>query len=126
MPRLDHAFVASCRSIPWACPLLVLSLLASSCAATVQLTYRSDPDGATLKTSDGIAWGQTPVTLKYDVSDSFRQGQCMLLAPVSVQWSSGAERAVSDLVVCPANGRRQEYLFVRPAASPGAEIDAAV
>ena len=90
----------------------------------LQMTYHSDPEGATLY-QDSTRFGYTPVTLTYqDVSYIFRAGNCLALQPVQIRWASGAAASVSNLKACPAQGYRQQYSILRPTNAPGADIDA--
>ncbi len=90
----------------------------------LQMTYHSDPEGATLY-QGGTRFGYTPVTLTYqDVSYLFRAGNCLTLQPVQVRWASGAAATVTGLKGCPAQGYWQQYSILRPTDTPGADIDA--
>lgn len=104
--------------------LFVLALAFSGCATQPpQVTYHSDPPGAMLYDANGLYWGRTPVTLAYPGAvPTFRQGQCTLVVPVNVRWTSGAT-AAQQLRICPAQGLLQQFVFVRP-DEPGREIDA--
>jgi len=107
----------------WAAALV--GVTAASCAPTVKVTYRSDPSAATLYANNsGQHFGSTPVTLSYRVSNDFFRGvTCLTVQPIQVRWASGAESSVSNLSVCPQQGRNQEYVFFRPADAPGRELD---
>ena len=90
----------------------------------LQMTYHSDPEGATLYQGT-TRLGYTPITLTYqDISYIFRSGNCIALQPVQIRWASGAAATVTNLKGCPAQGYRQQYSILRPTNAPGADIDA--
>jgi hypothetical protein len=104
---------------------IALGLCVGCVAAPVlNMTYHSDPEGATLY-EGGRLWGSTPVTLTYqDGRAAFARNECLRLNPMHVRWASGVVASVSDLQACPATGFFQAYVFVRPPDIPGADIDA--
>jgi len=87
----------------------------------IKVTFDSDPELATLYESRMM--GSAPVTLTYTTSPEFRKGQCMQLMPMMVRWISGVESSMAKLSVCPQDGSKQQFTFVRPDL-PGREIDA--
>jgi hypothetical protein len=106
----------------------LLAISAAGCVSIIQhplqMTYHSDPEGATLYQGT-TRLGYTPITLTYqDVSYIFRAGNCIALQPVQIRWASGAAAAVTNLKGCPAQGYRQQYSILRPTNAPGADIDA--
>lgn len=108
---------------------LVLILLLNSAIAECEwlnITYHSDPEGATLFTGDNNKlWGYTPMTLRSKVQKAFRKkGECVNMEPAMVRWPSGAEVRVSNIVACGNIGLNQQFVFVRPDGLPGREIDA--
>jgi hypothetical protein len=96
-------------------------IVTSGCANRPQVTYYSDPPGATLYQS-GRPMGTTPTTLTYARNKSFNKGQCIRIEGTSVKWASGAEASIAYLTMCPATGYSQQYTFIRP-DTPGREID---
>lgn len=100
--------------------LLVLLAALGGCAG-LQVTYNSDPPGATLY-EDGKPVGTTPHTLNYQPDDTFNNGGCLLLRATSVTWASGATASSSGLSACRSTGTSQVYTFVRPDV-PGRDID---
>lgn len=103
--------------------IMVLSIFCIGCASTLQVTYYSDPLGAALY-EGGRFWGYTPVTLQYPgANTSLQSGQCQILNPLSVRWSSGAEASIQNLQACPTNGYNQQFSFIRPSNIPGREFD---
>lgn len=98
----------------------------SGCASApaLQVTYHSDPEGATLYEGTRL-WGYTPMSLTYPgAAMAFSRGECLTLNPTTVRWASGAEASISGLKVCPAQGPYQQFVFIRPNEVPGREIDA--
>jgi hypothetical protein len=89
--------------------------------ASVRVWYLSDPPGATIH-EGGRQWGNSPLWLRYYPPNGFRE--CLRVNPVKVRWVSGAEVDVTELDVCPANGREQQFTVFRPQGVAGAEIDA--
>jgi hypothetical protein len=87
----------------------------------IKVTFDSDPELATLYESRMM--GSAPVTLTYTTSPEFRKGQCMQLMPMMVRWISGVESSMAKLSVCPQDGSKQQFTFIRPDL-PGREIDA--
>ena len=111
------------RTVSVVAALLLWPYLAS--ADTLNVTVASDPAGATLFANNSSQlMGYTPFTLKYELPKGFfKQGQCTTVQGLMVRWASGAEAAISWLSVCPQNGKRQQFVFVRPDV-PGREVDA--
>lgn len=102
--------------------LAIAALAALGGCASLQITYQSDPQGATLY-QDGQPIGVTPYTLTYEPSEAFREGGCMSIRETAVKWASGATASTSGvLVVCKSTGERQTYTFIRPDV-PGRDID---
>ena len=55
-------------------------------APALNMTYHSDPEGATLY-ERGRLWGSTPLTLTYQESRAvFARNECLLLNPPAVWW----------------------------------------
>lgn len=100
---------------------IALAALLGGCAS-LQITYQSDPQGATLY-QDGQPVGITPYTLNYEPSEDFRQGGCMTVRETSVKWASGATANTGGvLTACKSTGTRQNYTFIRPDV-PGRDVD---
>lgn len=95
------------------------------CASVPQLTYYSDPPGATLYDQNGKRWGTTPYSITYSAAKKdFDSGECIYLLPTMVRWASGAE-ADARLHMCPP-GYEKQYTFVRPTDVPGRDLDVQV
>ena len=109
--------------------LLLVGSSIGGCATFVlqdplKMTYHSDPEGATLYEGT-TRWGYTPVTLTYPASKiAFYHHQCIQLNPAQVRWASGATTSIRNLQACPAAGSVQQFVFMRPAGAPGADVDA--
>jgi hypothetical protein len=107
---------------------LTSTTVLASCVSIIQhplqMTYHSDPEGATLYQGN-TRFGYTPLMVTYqDASRLFRAGTCLPLQPVQVRWASGAAATATNLKACPAQGYSQQYSFLRPLSAPGADVDA--
>lgn len=91
-------------------------------ADTLELAIWTVPAGTQVLPNAGLpALGYAPLTLKYELPNRFFKGTaCTQLAPIRVQWVSGAEVAVT---ICPQVGKRQMSTFARPTGVPGVELD---
>ena len=96
-------------------------LFLTGCASGLQVTYESQPPGASIIESGKII-GTAPVTVPYHPPESFTSGGCVTLAPVTAQWISGA-RTTYQPTACRSTGTSQRYVFQRPAGA-GMDIDA--
>src|SRR6185503_16863093 len=103
--------------------LLLLCLTLSACSRSLTVTYQSDPPGALLY-EGGKQWGYAPFALRYEPSAEFLKGGCMLLQPSMVRWASGAGASIPALTACASNGKKQQFVFLRPAEIPGRDLDA--
>lgn len=109
----------------WCLPVLATVLLVGGCAKTkVSITYRSDPEYATLYEVPGKRMGTCPVTLIYRVDAEDRLRGTMSVRGVKARWVSGAETVYSLITVDLSNGYKQQFTCVRPLEAPNAEIDA--
>lgn len=105
-----------------AVPVLAASLLFAGCAAQIQLTYLSDPPGATLY-RQGVPVGLTPQVISFPAGEAFEKGgQCVTIPAASAKWASGAQAALPDQQICPPQGLAHRFLFVRPDV-PGRDVD---
>jgi hypothetical protein len=100
--------------------------VAATKGGDAKVTFQSDPPGATLyevRDEDGTAkpWGYTPRVLEYPAPTKWTE--CMNTRPVRVRWLSGAEAELDSLQLCPKDGKKRQFTFMRPAGVPGAEID---
>lgn len=102
--------------------LAAATLLFAGCAAQIQLTYLSDPPGATLY-RQGVPVGLTPQVVRFPAGEGFeKQGQCVTIPAVQAKWASGAQTALPDQQICPPQGLEHRFLFVRPDV-PGRDVD---
>src|SRR5688500_5702150 len=74
----------------------------------LEVTYQSDPPGATLY-HDGQMMGYTPVTLYYPVTDEDRTRGFAVYKGASVRWVSGATAQVETVRANLAIGSRQQF-----------------
>jgi hypothetical protein len=105
--------------------VVVLTLAATTEAATVTVTYLSDPPGATLyEEIDAVLkpWGYTPFKLKYDVPSKWTG--CIRTNPMQVRWMSGAMWNLRSVELCANLGKNQRFTFLRPPGVPGRDVDA--
>lgn len=109
--------------------LAVLLSTALPASADVKLFVLSDPVGATVYYSTTGVGDPTTyagmagsgVYLKFKTPRRWKE--CVRSGPVKVRWVSGAEATLDTVEMCPAVGKNQQIMFVRPAL-PGVEIDA--
>ena len=102
--------------------IAVCMLVISGCATNLQVTYLSDPPGATLY-ENGRAVGTAPRTLVYSVSKEDKARGYMSLTGITARWVSGASASISSLTANLSQGLRQSYSFQRPDV-PGSDVDA--
>lgn len=104
--------------------LIIIGLVfLAACSRSLTVTYQSDPPGALLY-EGGKQWGYAPFALRYEPSAEFLKGGCMVLRPSMVRWASGAEASIPSLSVCASNGKKQQFVFLRPNEIPGRDLDA--
>jgi len=101
--------------------LTVIALALGGCATRINVTYRSDPPGATLY-EEGRPMGMTPYTAWYEPDETFKNGGCRKFKGTSVKWASGATASIASLDACASNGWNQHYTFIRPDV-PGRDVD---
>ncbi|HXI11336.1 MAG TPA: hypothetical protein VNM92_01655 [Thermoanaerobaculia bacterium] len=93
---------------------------ASAQTTKIEVTYHSDPPGASVY-EEGRLWGVAPIKIKYNLAGKFKE--CAALKAVTVRWVSGAEVSMGELTICPQNGKKQQFSFMRPTGIPGIELD---
>ena len=108
--------------------VVALALVPSLAYADVRLVLLSQPGGANVY--QGVPQPNGTVVyqpmgggeLTYKTPRQWKQ--CLKVWPIKVRWVSGAEAIVEDLQLCPAQGKRQQFVFMRPEGVDGALIDA--
>lgn len=103
--------------------LLLIAVSSSGCATRVNVTYNSDPPGASLY-QGSQPMGYCPTTLVYNISPQDRQRGYMLLQGTEVKWVSGATANIAQLRANLSTGEYQQFTFMRPSGVEGMETDA--
>jgi hypothetical protein len=104
-------------------PFIVCLLCVLGCSNKLKVTYYSDPTGA--KFYDyGHYIGTAPITLNYEPTQEFKNGECMFLKSLTARWVSGAENSLTSIKACASEGKKQNLTFFRPKNVPGVEVDA--
>ena len=98
-------------------------LLAGCATNQLQVTYYSDPPGATVVRPDGTTLGRAPLSLNYSISDADRARGQKTLQGLTAQWVSGARVAYSTINADLKIGSRMSFTFKRPQNSPGLATD---
>lgn len=102
--------------------LITTVILITGCANTLRVTYRSDPNGATVY-EERKRVGITPVTTTYRLTEEDKKRGYLRIGGVRALWPSGASAELSSMTADLRNGRRQEMTFIRPEDFPGREAD---
>lgn len=76
-------------------PFILLMLLASGCATKVDVTYYSDPRGATLY-QNNQQLGSAPFTVSYPVSQHDLDQGYIVVPNIAARWVSGASTTLND------------------------------
>lgn len=103
--------------------LIILLLLSTGCATRVNVTYHSDPPGASLYQGSQLM-GYCPTTLVYNITPQNRKLGYMLLQGTEVKWVSGATAKIPQLKANLSTGQYQQFTFMRPSGVEGLETDA--
>lgn len=90
-------------------------------------TFTSAPEGATLRQSDGVVLGVTPIEYQYYVRDleEAEQDGCYTLKGVTAIWASGATATVGPIQWCDKNTQFKTLVIKRPENAPNAQVDIA-
>lgn len=108
--------------------LFVILLIPSIASADVRLYLLSQPGGASVfqgfRQLDGTLVYQPMASGEFVYKTPRRWTECLRVNPIKVRWISGAEAVVEDLQLCPAQGKKQQFVFMRPEGVDGALIDA--
>ena len=93
---------------------LCLLLLLVGCAGNGGVVrFHSMPEGAILF-GDGKRYGQTPLTIPYDITEEEKQQGFFVVNDIKVRWSSGAELRIDTIKFPATPGGSQTYTFERP------------
>ncbi|HAJ75858.1 MAG TPA: hypothetical protein DCM64_05335 [Gammaproteobacteria bacterium] len=106
--------------------ILILPLAFTACLNRVDVTFLSEPEGATItEVTTGIEIGIAPISRSYDLgvlSPVDPQG-CYSLVGVEAQWISGATSRVQEFQLC-GDVTEDYYLTLeRPAEHPDLDKD---
>jgi hypothetical protein len=100
---------------------VVLSIVRAEAGRTLTVIIETDPPGAAIYQGDEHL-GVSPLELKYELPR--RWNACQRLQPMRARWVSGAETPATDMEVCPKEGTKQGFSFMRPTGVDGADTDA--
>ena len=108
------------RSIIFNLVLLAATLL-SGCSG-LRVTVYSDPPLATIY-QGSQKMGVAPVELSYKLSEEQIRAGSASVSGLTARWVSGATAEINSLNLSLANGKAQQFTFVRPQSYPGVEMD---
>ncbi len=91
---------------------ICLLLLLVGCAGGV-VRFHSMPEGAVFF-GDGQRYGQTPLTIPFDITEEEKQQGFFVVNDIKVRWSSGAELRIDTIKFPATSGGSQTYTFERP------------
>lgn len=105
---------------------IVFTALLVGCATPpLMVTYYTEPAGG-MVFQGSQHMGRAPVCLSYPVSDDENRNGSKLLAPITVQWVSGARTTTgTNYADLRKYGFSQQLTVNRPPDAPNAQIDAA-
>lgn len=107
--------------------MIIMVTAISGCSSRkLEVTYYSDPIGASLYTPSGRSLGKAPITLEYRVTRDERRDGSKIIATPEARWISGAREASGRMLVEFSNSRRRQhfkYTFNRPTNVDGLETD---
>ena len=105
--------------------IVFTSLLVGCATPPLSVTYYTEPAGGTVF-QGSQHMGRAPVCLSYPVSDYENRNGSKLLAPITVQWVSGARTTTgTNYADLRKYGFSQQLTVNRPPDAPNAQIDAA-
>lgn len=102
---------------------VIFSIVVAGCANQLQMTYYSDPPGATLLSADNRNLGRAPVTLNYDISEADQKRGSMNLQGLTARWVSGASQSYGTVTSNLNIGKSQYFTLKRPSNAPGLTAD---
>jgi hypothetical protein len=94
----------------------------TGCANQLQMTYYSDPPGATLYAGDRNL-GRAPLTFNYDISEADEKRGSMNLRGLTARWVSGASQSYGTVTSNLKIGKSQYFTLKRPSNAPGLSTD---
>jgi len=103
------------------CLLAVMLFLAGCATNRIEMTYYSDPAGATIYSGQSPV-GYTPFTLAYNIRPEDKDQRFLKIPGTKVVWATGVSTEVQSLTVDRNKGSRFHFVFVRPDV-PGRQID---
>ena len=106
----------------WPFITILLSSFMVGCANQLQMTYYSDPPGATLYAGDRNL-GRAPLTFHYDISEADQKRGSMNLQGLTARWVSGASQSYGTVTTNLNIGKNQYFTFKRPSDAPGLSTD---
>ena len=106
--------------------ILILPLAFTACLNQVEVTFLSEPEGATItEITSGIEIGIAPTSKSYDLdvlSPVDPQG-CYSLIGIEGQWISGATSRVQELKLCGDVTKNYYLTLERPTEHPDLDKD---
>ncbi len=100
----------------------LLGIFMTGCANQLQMTYYSDPPGATLYAGDRNL-GRAPLTFHYDISEADQKRGSMNLQGLTARWISGASQSYGTVTANLNTGKTQYFTLKRPSNAPGLSTD---
>jgi hypothetical protein len=101
---------------------ILLGFFIAGCANQLQVTYYSDPPGATLYAGDRNL-GRAPLTFNYDISEADQKRGSMNLQGLTARWVSGASQSYGTFTSNLNIGKSQHFTLKRPSNAPGLSTD---
>jgi len=101
---------------------IIFSIFMAGCANQLQMTYYSDPPGATLYAGDRNL-GRAPLTFNYDISEADQKRGSMNLQGLTARWVSGASQSYGTVTSNLNIGKSQYFTLKRPSNAPGLTAD---
>ncbi|MDP9127742.1 MAG: hypothetical protein M3N08_05730 [Pseudomonadota bacterium] len=103
--------------------LLLSSCVLAACSTSIDMTYYSDPPGATVYEEGNGKIGVAPVTLKYSPFDDRIEGGSVQVHKLTATWVSGVTVTASPGAIPISDERQAAFTFVRPRDALGLAKD---
>jgi hypothetical protein len=104
-------------------PLILFPCVLAACSSGVDMTYNSDPAGASIY-EDGMGkLGVAPVTVRYSLTDMQADQGHFATGKVTAVWPSGAKVSVPSVMADINPDGTASYSFLRPSHVEGLEED---